>query len=140
MKEEINLISENYNHYPKYAVVGLITRLTDIAEKYDKPSVSSAYEKFLNFDTLNFLCDSKFEKVSLGRWSKSYILNWLEQNELDSSEEGVFNTNALVVSINYESDTHKNVVDRADDPLRMAFDLAIGALQKAGYIDSILSD
>ena len=140
MKEEIKTISENFSNFPKYAIVGLITRLTDIAEKYDRPGASSAFEKFLNFDTLNFLCDSKLEKIPLGKWAKPQIISWLEQNELKSSEHSVFNQNALLLAMNYEADTHKNVVDKADDQPRMAYDLAVGALQKAGYIDSILSD
>ena len=69
---------------------------------------------------------------------KSQIVNWLEENELESHKDGVFNFGALAVAMNYEADTHKNVVDEADEPPLMAYKLAIGALQKAGYVDSIL--
>ena len=138
MEKEIKRISENFSDYSESAIVGLIERLTEIAEKHNEAAVISAFDKFENHNTLNYVCDAKLAEFPLKKWTKSQIVNWLEENELESHKDGVFNFGALAVAMNYEADTHKNVVDEADEPPLMAYKLAIGALQKAGYVDSIL--
>ena len=138
MEKEIKKISENFDDYSENAIIGLIKRLTEIGEKYNEAAVISAFDKFENYSTLNYVCDAKLAEFPFKTWTKSQLISWLEENELETSEAGVFNTGALLISMQYEADTHKNVVEEAEEPVMMAYKLAIGALQKAGYVDSIL--
>ena len=66
--------------------------------------------------------------ITLEKWSKKSVLDWVQNNGLQCSKEGIYNDNALVASMNKEYRTHKNYIETTEDSVMTAYMLADGAL------------
>ena len=117
-----------------------IVSLSEIAQYYNAPHFMNAFENFVNYETLNYLCDEKLSKADLKFWSKERILNWAEKMpNVQLNLPNYYNVNALVLAMNYEYEVHKDYVDSVGEQKAMtAYSLATGALKRQGYIDEVL--
>ena len=117
-------------------LICLVEKLGEVACAYNPNLTKGLFEDFFNFDTLNYVSDERMSEIKLEKWDKMTILKWLDENDLESSKEGVFNTNALCVALNYEFSTHKNYLNtlQPEDVPMAAYLLALGALEKENYI------
>ena len=105
----------------------------------DKDDAMSAFDDFFNLDTLNYISNQKFKRIKVNKWSKDSILEWIEKNGLNKEIKGIYNDNALVVAMNYEYFTHKKFIENMGNAPMTAYNLAIEALEKKGYIQDIFS-
>jgi len=141
MKEYILKVKEvmqesEFNEKSVKALFCLNTKLAELAYAHNPNLTKGLFEDFFNYDTLNYVSDERMSEIKLEKWDKKTILNWLDEQGLESSKKGVFNENALVVGINYEFSTHKNYLCTlsTEDMPTAAYMLALGALEKENYI------
>ena len=119
-------------------VLILIKELATLAYSDYQNEVEEAFEKFLNFETLNSVSDKELAEIKLSAWQKDEILQLLKQNSFAGSQDGMFNVNALVLAMNYEYRAHKNIIDSSGNKFVFAYKLAKEALQMPEYIEHIL--
>ena len=119
--------------------VALIENLTKIAIQHDQNAVYNAFEKFLNYETLNYVSNEDLEDIELKMWSKDKIQAWLQQKNEPMCEDGTYNFNAIVLAMNYEYSAHKTFIESmGGNSATIAYQLAKEALQMDGYIDAVL--
>ena len=133
MEEKIKKIAEVLKTNDERAIeecVVLIEKLAEEASRHNTEAVRDAFEVFFNYETLNYVSNEQLRNTDLKKWSKKEIMQWLEDCELPTSKECVYNENAVVVAMNHEYDVHEDYVNSTEDPVKTAYLLAVGALCK----------
>jgi len=124
----------NYSKEVVDELVCLVECLGEMLYKVNPSGVQSAFDDFFNFETLNYLSDAELGKISLTKWNKQTILNWLNENELPTEEIGIYNANALIYGMNKEFSTHGDYIEKQADPPMVAYELAVTALHHPNYV------